>query len=101
MRQVLAILRHGGGDPTFRTDDDGTVWRGVRTPEGTATLRLRQDLDGSVHASAWGSGATWVLDAVPAMLGAHDDPTGFAPTTARSPTCTAATRTGGSPAPAW
>ena len=79
MRQVLAILRRGGGDPTFRTDDDGTVWRGIRTPEGPATLRLRQTPDGCVHASAWGSGATWALDAVPALLGADDDPTGFEP----------------------
>ncbi len=77
MRQVLSILRHGGGDPTFRSDDDATIWRGVRTPEGTATLRLRQEGDGRVQAAAWGSGAAWVLDAVPAMLGADDDPSGF------------------------
>jgi 3-methyladenine DNA glycosylase/8-oxoguanine DNA glycosylase len=79
MRQVLAILRRGAGDPTFRTDDDGTVWRGVRTPEGPATLRLRQDPDGTVQATAWGSGAEWVLLSVPAMLGADDDPSGFVP----------------------
>jgi 3-methyladenine DNA glycosylase/8-oxoguanine DNA glycosylase len=79
MRQVLAILRRGAGDPTFRTDDDGTVWRGVRTPEGPATLRLRQDPDGAVQATAWGSGAEWVLASVPAMLGADDDPSGFVP----------------------
>jgi 3-methyladenine DNA glycosylase/8-oxoguanine DNA glycosylase len=79
MRQVLSILRHGGGDPTFRTDDDGTVWRGILTPEGPATLRLRQSLDGRVHATAWGSGAAWALDSVPAMLGAEDDPSAFVP----------------------
>lgn len=77
MRQVLAVLRRGAGDPTFRTDPDGTVWRGVRTPAGPATLRLRQAYDGVVHADAWGPGAAWVLDSVPAMLGAEDDPTGF------------------------
>lgn len=79
MPQVLAVLRRGGGDPTFRTDPDGTVWRGVRTPEGGATLRLRQGYDGVVHASAWGPGADWILDSVPAMLGAEDDPSGFVP----------------------
>jgi 3-methyladenine DNA glycosylase/8-oxoguanine DNA glycosylase len=79
MRQVLSILRHGGGDPTFRTDPDGTVWRGILTPEGAATLRLLQSLDGRVHATAWGSGAAWVLDSVPAMLGAEDDPSAFEP----------------------
>jgi len=77
MSQVLSILRRGGGDPTFCTDDDATVWRGIRTPEGVATLRLRQHHDGVVHASAWGSGADWALDSVPAMLGASDDPSGF------------------------
>ena len=78
---TLSILRKGGADPTFRTDDDGTVWRGIRTPEGTATLRLRaRPADGEVHAHAWGDGAAWALESVPSMLGADDDPAGFAPT---------------------
>ena len=77
MRQVVSILRRGGGDPTFRYDDDGTLWRGIRTPEGTATLRLRQTTDGAVHVAAWGDGADWALGSVPAMLGDGDDPTGF------------------------
>ena len=79
MAQVLVILRRGSGDPTYRTDPDGTVWRGIRSPEGVATLRLRQGYDGAVHADAWGPGADWVLDSVPAMLGADDDPSGFVP----------------------
>jgi 3-methyladenine DNA glycosylase/8-oxoguanine DNA glycosylase len=77
---TLSILRRGAGDPTFRTDIDGTVWRGIRTPNGPATLRLRaRPGDGEVHAVAWGRGADWVLESVPAMLGADDDPSGFAP----------------------
>jgi 3-methyladenine DNA glycosylase/8-oxoguanine DNA glycosylase len=32
-----------------------------------------------VEASAWGAGADWVLEQLPAMLGAEDDPTGFEP----------------------
>jgi len=32
-----------------------------------------------VHGVAWGAGADWVLEQMPAMLGAEDDPTGFAP----------------------
>jgi 3-methyladenine DNA glycosylase/8-oxoguanine DNA glycosylase len=80
MRQVVQILRRGAGDPTFRTDVDGTLWRGIRTPEGPATLRLRQDpSDLRVTATAWGPGAEWVLASVPAMLGAEDDPSGFVP----------------------
>jgi 3-methyladenine DNA glycosylase/8-oxoguanine DNA glycosylase len=77
---TLRILRRGAGDPTYRTDPDGTIWRGLRTPEGTATLRLATlAAGGEVRATAWGSGAAWALDSVPAMLGAEDDPTGFSP----------------------
>jgi 3-methyladenine DNA glycosylase/8-oxoguanine DNA glycosylase len=77
MSQIVGILRRGAGDPTFRTDPDGTLWRGIRTPEGPATLRLRQGHDGVVRAAAWGPGAGWALESVPAMLGAQDDPSGF------------------------
>jgi 3-methyladenine DNA glycosylase/8-oxoguanine DNA glycosylase len=81
MGATLSILRKGSADPTFRTDPDGTVWRGIGTPDGPATLRLRARPDlGEVHAEAWGDGATWALDSVPAMLGADDDVAGFDPT---------------------
>ncbi len=77
---TLSILRKGRADPTFRTDPDGSIWRGLRTPEGTASLRLRsRPADGAVHASAWGEGADWALASVPSMLGADDDTSGFAP----------------------
>jgi len=33
----------------------------------------------TVHASAWGPGASWLLDSLPALLGAADDPSGFEP----------------------
>ena len=80
VRATLSVLRRGAGDPTFRTDPDGTVWRGIRTPAGPTTLRLRaKPADGEVHAVAWGPGAGWALHSVPAMLGAEDDPSGFAP----------------------
>ncbi|CAN5187480.1 DNA-3-methyladenine glycosylase 2 family protein [soil metagenome] len=79
MLQNLSVLRRGSGDPTFRIDPDGTIWRGIRTPEGPTTLRLGQGYDGVVHAAAWGPGAQWVLDGVPRLLGAEDDPTGFEP----------------------
>ncbi|HET7356354.1 MAG TPA: DNA-3-methyladenine glycosylase 2 family protein [Nocardioidaceae bacterium] len=77
---VLSVSRRGPADPTYRIDADGTVWRGVRTPDGAATLRVttRRD-DGEVQATAWGPGAAWVLDQLPAMLGADDDPSGFEP----------------------
>jgi 3-methyladenine DNA glycosylase/8-oxoguanine DNA glycosylase len=80
---VLGTLRQhrrGSGDPTFRVDDDGTVWRGIRSPQGPATLTVQaRPREGDVLARAWGPGATWVLDSVPAMLGAEDDWSGFEP----------------------
>jgi 3-methyladenine DNA glycosylase/8-oxoguanine DNA glycosylase len=77
---VLHQQRHGSGDPTFRVDDHRRVWRGIRTPQGLATLAVHADArHGEVHAEAWGEGATWALDSVPGLLGAHDDWSGFEP----------------------
>ncbi len=73
---ALAILRQhrrGGGDPTFRIDGD-TIWRGIRTPIGAATLAVTtRDSLAEVQARAWGEGAAWALEAVPDLLGASDD----------------------------
>jgi 3-methyladenine DNA glycosylase/8-oxoguanine DNA glycosylase len=80
VRLNLSIYRRGGADPTFRSDPDGTVWRGLRTPEGSATLRIQaRPGDGVVLGDAWGPGAEWALHQMPAMLGADDDPHGFVP----------------------
>ncbi|WP_088313732.1 DNA-3-methyladenine glycosylase [Kineosporia sp. R_H_3] len=77
---TLATLRRGGGDPAYRLQPDGVVWRATRTPDGAALLRLEpRPADGEVLAHAWGPGAGWVLDGVPELLGAADDPTGFVP----------------------
>ena len=77
---VLSPARCGPGDPTYRIDPDGTIWRGIRTPTGIATLRLSsRPKAGEVYAAAWGPGADWALEQLPAMLGAEDDPTGFEP----------------------
>jgi 3-methyladenine DNA glycosylase/8-oxoguanine DNA glycosylase len=76
---ILGQQRHGGGDPTYRPAGDA-VWRGIRTPDGPATLRVQpRPSAGEVGASAWGPGAAWALDQVPAMLGADDDPSSFEP----------------------
>ena len=72
---TLAPLRRGSGDPTFRTAPDG-VWRTLRTPFGSATLHLALVSDGVV-ARAWGEGAEWAIDGVPALLGGDDDVSGF------------------------
>jgi hypothetical protein len=69
---TMAPHRRGRGDPTCRTDTAG-VWRTQRTPQGAATLLLRQGTDGVVDARAWGPGAAWSIDRVPALLGSGDD----------------------------
>ncbi len=60
----------------MRVDADGTVWRAGTTPVGAATLALRRDNAGTVHAAGWGPGAAWALDGLPALLGADDDDSG-------------------------
>lgn len=75
VRSVLRPLSRGRGDPTMRTVD-GVVWRASNTPLGPATQTLRVQ-DGVVHARAWGPGAELVLEGVPGLLGADDDPSGF------------------------
>jgi 3-methyladenine DNA glycosylase/8-oxoguanine DNA glycosylase len=77
---VLGVHRRGRGDPTYRVLPDGSHARGIRTPEGPATLAVAVDAGGgAVQARAWGVGADWVLERVPRMLGADDDPAGFTP----------------------
>jgi len=78
--RILAVHRRGAGDPTYRVLGDGRHARGIRTPVGLASLVVSTDIGaGAVSADAWGPGADWVLDRLPRMLGADDDPTGFAP----------------------
>ena len=77
MLAVIRGLSRGHGDPTSRRDPDGTIWRGIRTPQGPSTLRLRLVEGSVVEAAAWGLGAEWVLESVPTMLGDLDDITGF------------------------
>ncbi|WP_406268713.1 DNA-3-methyladenine glycosylase 2 family protein [Streptomyces sp. NBC_00191] len=77
---VLGPLRRGPADPTFRTSPDGSVWRASRTPAGPGTLRVALRADsGTAEAEAWGPGAEWLLDQLPAMLGEGDDPAAFTP----------------------
>jgi hypothetical protein len=74
---TLSVLRRGRGDPSFRLDGTG-AWRATRTPDGPATLHLVHAGD-RVEAEAWGPGAAWALEAAPGVVGAGDDPSGFAP----------------------
>ena len=40
VRMTLSVHRRGGGDPAYRVDAAGAVWRTSLTPEGPATLRI-------------------------------------------------------------
>ncbi|WP_075779252.1 DNA-3-methyladenine glycosylase family protein [Streptomyces acidiscabies] len=75
---VLGPLRRGPGDPTFRVTPDGAVWRGSLTPCGPGALRVSLE-GGVVRGEAWGAGAEWLLDQLPALVGEFDDPSGFLP----------------------
>ncbi|WP_436850223.1 DNA-3-methyladenine glycosylase family protein [Streptomyces monashensis] len=75
---VLGPLRRGPADPTFRATPDGSVWRACRTPAGPGTLRVRA-YAGEVLGEAWGPGAEWLLDGLPELLGAADEPEAFVP----------------------
>jgi 3-methyladenine DNA glycosylase/8-oxoguanine DNA glycosylase len=74
--RTLGPLRRGTGDPSQRLAA-GILWRAARTPEGTASLELQVVAFGVIRARAWGDGAQWALDHVPALLGHGDDWTEF------------------------
>jgi 3-methyladenine DNA glycosylase/8-oxoguanine DNA glycosylase len=77
--QILGQSRRGPGDPTYRIDGR-RHWRGLRTPDGPASLLVEpRPAESAVEARAWGPGATWALDSLPGLLGADDDPSGFEP----------------------
>ncbi len=77
---ILSSLRRGAGDPCFRVQPDGVVWRAGRASTGPVLVRLEaRPAEGSVHAHAWGPGADAALDGVPALLGDADDPSAFRP----------------------
>jgi 3-methyladenine DNA glycosylase/8-oxoguanine DNA glycosylase len=70
-------LLRGRGDPTMRLTRR-EMWRAVRTPCGSATLRLT--LSGSrLEATAWGPGAACALAHVPQLAGCDDDPSVLRP----------------------
>lgn len=76
---ILGVHRRGGGDPTYTITRVGAHARALRTPDGPVTLVVHPLTDGTIAATAQGSGADWALDRLPQMLGADDDPTGFEP----------------------
>ncbi len=78
LRHTVLYQRHGGGDPTMVVAGS-VIWRASRTPEGIATLALREVSPGVIRGAAWGAGASWALGQLPALCGAYDDPGDFDP----------------------
>jgi 3-methyladenine DNA glycosylase/8-oxoguanine DNA glycosylase len=101
LRLTLLVHRRGPADPAFRIDASGAIWRTSLTPAGPGTLRLvrirpQSGAGGTAHdgdpaaalateaglsvrGTAWGYGAAWLLDTLPDLLGASDDPAAFQP----------------------
>jgi 3-methyladenine DNA glycosylase/8-oxoguanine DNA glycosylase len=77
LRAILGPLVRGSGDPTIRVAA-GAAIRASATPDGPGTIEVRAE-GASILASAWGPGAGWLLDGLPAALGLDDDDTGFDP----------------------
>jgi len=75
---TLGIHRRGGGDPAYRVTPGGTVVRGSWTPDGPAVLAISRK-DKTVVGRAWGDGASWLLDRLPTLLGADDEPQALTP----------------------
>ncbi|MGD0701259.1 MAG: DNA-3-methyladenine glycosylase 2 family protein [Trebonia sp.] len=97
VRVTLGVQGRGKGDPTYRVDEAGAIWRTSLTPHGPGTVRVLPNApltygatsastDSApslaatrVRARAWGPGAGWLLDGLPGALGLYDDISGFDP----------------------
>jgi 3-methyladenine DNA glycosylase/8-oxoguanine DNA glycosylase len=71
LRQTLAPLIRGVGDPTHRWVG-AELWRTTNTADGPATLHLEVVGD-DIYAIAWGPGAERAIAGVPELCGQGDD----------------------------
>ena len=76
--RTLALMRRGPGDPTTRRDGH-LLWRTSRMSTGPVTYVLVQPSPFTVTARAWGPGGAELLETLPRLVGAEDDPSGFVP----------------------
>jgi 3-methyladenine DNA glycosylase/8-oxoguanine DNA glycosylase len=85
---TMSPQRRGPGDPCFQFVD-GAIWKTSLMATGAVTARIERSALHTVVCEAWGDGAAEFVERLPALLGAHDDLTGFAP---EEPTMAAAYR---------
>ncbi|WP_310376237.1 DNA-3-methyladenine glycosylase family protein [Catenuloplanes atrovinosus] len=71
----MRLLGLGRFDPSARFAG-GVFWFAAHTPAGPASLGLARD-GGELLATAYGDGATWMLDHAAALAGLDDDVTAF------------------------
>lgn len=64
-----AIRLDGGTNPH--------IWWPSQTPTGPGTLSVGRVDRAELHCEAWGPGASWLLEQVPRLVGADDDPESF------------------------
>lgn len=75
LTQTLGTIRRGPGDKTMALAP-GLAWLAFTTDSGPATLGITQR-GPELHIRSWGPGAEQALEDAPALLGLHDDWTGF------------------------
>lgn len=75
---TLALLRRGPGDPTFRRIGS-QLWRTSRMPSGTVTYAIEQLSPFHIRGRAWGHGREELIERLPQLVGADDDPSSFVP----------------------
>ncbi|TPG29722.1 DNA-3-methyladenine glycosylase family protein [Mycolicibacterium hodleri] len=75
---TLSPQRRGPGDPCYQVVE-GAIWKTSLLSSGPVTARIVKSARTTVDCEAWGDGAPEFIDRLPALLGAHDDATGFAP----------------------
>jgi 3-methyladenine DNA glycosylase/8-oxoguanine DNA glycosylase len=86
---TLAPLRRGPRDPSFQIAEDGAIWRTSLLATGPVAARISRAAPNAAQCEAWGGGAEEFIERLPALLGADDDASDFAPT---DPTVAAAHR---------
>lgn len=76
---TLSPLRRGRGDPCYFNAPDGSIWRTSLMRSGPVTARISRNGPDTVDCEAWGPGSAEFTEALPALLGASDDTSGFDP----------------------